>query len=200
MHFRRVKAITNLFARFPQLLALFAFVFCTWSTEGLGITSYLRPTGGLMMQPASQFHHAVYGITADIANEAESFVGRVVYLERPKFRANGFEDQDSGLFALVGTRVTKGKNHGLSAFIGGGRMGGYIKETSGDTSLGSYGASSRSYKLNGLTASLEYAGKWKVLSGSLGHQTFIGYGSKDQRDAYVAWPFNFLFATVGIGL
>lgn len=146
-----------------------------------------------MMQPASQYHHAVYGLSADIATDAQSLVGRVLYIERPKFRANGFEDQDAGAFGLIGTKVTKTKNHGLSAFLGAGKMSGYIREMEAS-------GESRSYKLYGICAAVEYSGNWKALSGSIGHQTFVGYGTKEQREAYVAWPFNFILATVGVGI
>jgi len=170
-------------------------VICTvlilFPCHALAVTGYMRPAGGLMMQPASQYHHAVYGLAMDISNEAQSLVGRVSYVERPKFIVNGFEDQDAGSFALIGTKVTKAKGHGLMAFIGGGQMRGYIKETSDP-------ASSRTYKLPGLCAAVEYAGSWRALSASIGHQTFIGVGTKDQREAYVAWPFNFLLATIGV--
>lgn len=160
-------------------------------------TAYLRPTTGFMMQPASQYYHAIYGFAADAGTDSGSFAGRLMYWERPKFRANGFEDQDSGWFALIGSKVTKTKNYGLHAWAGTGRVTGFIKATN-DEGIDESGVTSRDYSMPGFAAAIELQADWRSVATSIGHQTLIAYGDKDQRDARVAWPFNFGFLSIGM--
>jgi len=145
-----------------------------------------------MMQPSSSYFHAVYGGYIDVASNTQSLIGRGAWIERPKFSANGYIDQDYGGFISAGTKLTESKSHGLFAFFGFGRMGGFIRSSNpGDE------VSERSFSMQGPTASLEYALQWKNLTTSIGHSTFIGFGDRNQTEAYVAWPWN--FGTLQIG-
>lgn len=157
----------------------------------LGIGS----VGGLMQMPNSSYYLAVYGAYADMALESELFIIRGGYIERPTFKSQGYEDQDSGYFGLFGTKLTKTNGHGLYGYFGYGEQRGYIKsEDSNDASEYS------SYHITGAVASLEYAAVFKSFAMALTHQTFLGYANSQQFKAYVLWPVNFYLLRIGYAL
>jgi hypothetical protein len=153
------------------------------------VTLEVGTTGGLMQQPTSHYYHAVYGAYFETGRDSEALLGRAAYIERPEFRAAGFIDKDFGYFAMAGTKVTKTKDRGLYAYFGVGRMEGYVKvDPDGDASSD---LEPRTYAMPGPTALLEYLWRFKGLTLSVNHQTFVGYQDKTQLKAYVAWPYNF---------
>lgn len=157
----------------------------------------IASTGGLLQQPTSHYYHAIYGGLVDVARDDDWVIGRVQYLERPEFNVSGFADKDYGAFAMIGTKLTKAKSHGLYAFFGAGRMLGYVRASNDDTRLQA-AAISRDYSLPGPTATVAYAWRWRSLELAANHQTFIGYVDEAQTEAYVAWPFNIFQATIGV--
>lgn len=168
----------------------------------------LATTAGLMQQPTSHYYCAVYGVVVDFGTENESFLTRASYVERPEFRSNGFVDKEYGWFAQIGSKLTKAKSHGLYAYIGAGRMRGYMKldkdfdrpQASSSSTATSINVSKRSFTLPGATATLEYAARLGSTTLAASHQTFIGYVDDQQLEAKVAWPYNFFQLTLGYAL
>jgi hypothetical protein len=167
------------------------------ATPAVALSIRAATTGGVMQQPTSHYYLACYGGRLDLATDADGLVMRASYVERPEFRSVGYADKEYGYFALVGTRVTKGKTGpALTAFIGAGRMHGYVARL--DTDSAPEGATNRrSFQLPGLSTALEYGGRWHGLDLAVGHQAFIGYVDDEQLDAYVAWPYNFFQVSAG---
>lgn len=160
------------------------------------VTCKVVSTGGLMQQPTSHYYLAVYGGAVDVATDNDKFIGRVQYVERPEFTNSGYSDKDYGAFGMIGTKVTAARDHGLFAFIGAGRMQGYVRAN--DETQGQTASDERRYSLPGPTVAVEYALTWNHMNFAVNHQSFIGYVDKVQTDAYVAWPYNFFQATVGV--
>jgi hypothetical protein len=177
---------------FLKLVPGFIFIAFTYSllasTKSQAVTYSVGTTGGLMQQPTSHYYHAVYGGFFEVGSDTEKFLGRAAYIERPEFRSVGFIDKDYGYFAMAGTKVTKTKNHGLFAFMGFGKMAGYIKAD--PTSAEASDLQSRNYSMPGPTALLEYMWRFHGLTIAANHQTFVGYQDQTQLKAYVAWPYN----------
>lgn len=175
---------------------ILALALCLASDVALATTLKIASSGGLMQQPTSHYYHAIYGVSVEGGTDAQGLVVRGAYLERPEFKNAGFRDKDYGYFAQIGTKITKTKDRGLYAYIGGGRMMGYVKADP-ETELEGE-ARERDFGLSGPTATLEYVVRWKMLDLAANHQTFIGYGDKAQTEAYVAWPYNFFQVSAGI--
>ena len=135
---------------------------------------------GLMQQPASEYYTAIYGGEATIGEE---YVTTMSYLERPKFRASGFEDQERGYFLFGGAKLTHGKIGGLFAKLGFGTMQGYIKSLEDGTSS--------TYSLSGPAAELQYIFSWRLGELSFAHRMFAAYSTKEQFKAYVLWPYSY---------
>lgn len=169
-----------------------------WSFLGgqaFGWTTEVGSNAGLMQQPASQYYHLVYGAVVGAANDSRKFQVRGAYIERPKFSANNYVDQDYGWFGSVGSQLVGNEKHGLRSFVGYGSMGGYIKAVQdGET------VERRSYRLYGAAFQLEYAARWRSIWIAASHETFIGMGDRNQTEAYVAWPFNFALVSLGFTL
>lgn len=149
------------------------------------VAASIRPSfsSGLMVPPASQYYHFVYGAQLDVAQDLDRSLVRLQYLQRPKFSSRGYSDQDfSGLF-LIGQSILRWRTLGVTSLIGGGYAWGYIKS---DTE----GSKAERYKLPGLAVALE--GRWtpKYLDLRFSHQVLIAHSSNEQLTAYVAWPFN----------
>lgn len=162
----------------------------------LGLAVKLGTAGGLMQQPTSHYYHAVYGVSLDVATESQKGIIRAHYIERPEFRSLGFADKDYGWFGQIGTKVLGPADHGLFAFFGAGRMEGYVRVI--DRERIDSDVVARKYALPGPTASVEYV--WRlggVVDLAVNHQTFVGYVSKEEVEAYVAWPYNFFMLEAG---
>jgi hypothetical protein len=168
----------------------------TGARAASAVTFKVASTGGLMQQPTSHYYHAVYGGYVEAGADSDAFVARFQYVERPEFDDAGYADKDYGSFGMIGTKVTKAKDHGLYAFFGGGRMAGYVRAQ--EATRGQTAADERSYALPGPTVAVEYQYHWKRLALAVNHQSFVGYVDKAQTDAYVAWPFNFFQVTAGV--
>jgi hypothetical protein len=169
---------------------------CLTAAPAQAVSVRAATTGGLMQQPTSHYYLACYGGRVDLATAGDGFVARASYVERPEFRSEGYADKEYGYFALIGTRVTKSASEpALTAFIGAGRMHGYVART--DTEGHEDETNRRSFRLPGLTTALEYGGRWHSLDLAVGHQAFIGYVDDEQLHAYVAWPYNFFQVSAG---
>lgn len=145
---------------------------------------------GMMTQPASAYYYVVYGGYLDLKTDKEVFITRISYLERPKFSSNGFTDQDFSGFALLGTKINpKSKYHNLYTYIGYGQVTGYTYKKS-DKTL-------RSSKTTGFDVEIEYLYKTKHFHIGASSILFTGLKDKEQTDAKVAWPYNFLLFKIG---
>jgi len=161
------------------------------------ITFHIGTHSGVMTQPSSNYYHAVYGGYFDLGSDDRWIFSRISYVERPKYSASGYIDQDYASSVVIGTKVTKAKTHGLLAGIGGGIVGGYIKP---DPNYSDATGEKRSYKLPGLVTMIEYTLDWNHIDLGFGHQTFIGHAESEQLKAYVAWPYNFILIRIGAHL
>jgi len=179
-------------------LTFLGLLLATITQNCLGITYSIGPAAGLMQQPTSHYYHYVYGTYAEVSADSRKFYIKALYLERPKFSASGFSDQEFGGFGFVGTKLTSAKKpYAINTLLGGGKISGYIKqdETSSDQSY-----PTRKYTLNGVALGIEASITISKVHASLFHQTFIGLSSQEDYDANVAWPFNFFVAKVGVYL
>lgn len=172
----------------------FLLFFCL-SGQAAAITIGAQSISGLMQQPTSQYYHLVYGGNLEVLTESEGVIGRFSYLERPKFVASGFVDQETFLSATIGSKITKAKNHGLYAFAGGAYAAGYIRPEDESSNL-----DRRGFQMRAATFGLEYGGKWRSFFASVSHQTIIGVINKQQSDINVAWPYQFYLANLGMRL
>jgi len=145
----------------------------------------VRPSvsAGLMVPPSSQYYHYVFGTQLDLARDSDQSLVRIQYLQRPKFSSRGYTDQDFSGLVLLGQSILQRKSLGVTSLIGGGYAWGYIKS---ETDLSDV----NSYKIPGIALALE--GRWTTdyLDVRFTHQVLVGHSSKEQLNAYVAWPFN----------
>ena len=178
--------------RWTMVVALFVFFY---KDETFAATYRLSATTGVMQQPTSNYYHFVYGGQADVGTDKDSILLRASYFERPAYRSVGFIDKDYGWSGLLGTKLTKTKKHGLFAFIGLGKVAGYIKTQAANE--GTVDPKSRSFDLTGINAAMEYA--WQIGRLALGiqHQSLIAFADRSQTEAFVAWPYNLFLLSVG---
>jgi len=168
------------------------------SSESLAISYSVGPAAGLMQQPTSQYYHYVYGSYAEVSTDDRKVYLKALYLERPRFNASGFSDQEFVGFGFIGTQLTSAKKpYAINALVGGGKISGYIRQNNSD---GEQSYSSRSYALNGAALGVEASMTFSKFHASLFHQTFIGLSSQEDYDADVVWPFNFFVAKIGLYL
>jgi len=151
-------------------------------------------TAGVMQQPTSHYYHATYGAEFTSGTNSEAFLVRSAYLERPEFRGGDYADKDYGWFVLVGSKVTKKSNHGLYAYMGGGRMAGYTKDRAPSSTTFS---TPSNYVQSGLVSGIEYAVTLGGFEMAAEHMLFVGAVDKVQLQSYVAWPFTFFQIRVG---
>ncbi len=181
--------------KLSRIAMLMACVFVPWAGDALAVAYSVGTTGGVLQQPSSHYYHAIYGGQLGFNIDSEKLHVRAGYFERPEFRSVGYIDKDFGYHLLVGTRVTKAKDHGVRAFLGYGRIEGYIKVDK--TKLVATGVDERRYGINGPIAAVEYALRWNHLEIAAGHQSFTGYAGKEQSEARVAWPYNLFTISMG---
>lgn len=160
----------------------------TFAVPARAVTYHIDSGAGIMQQPTSHYYHFVYGAQISAASQAEGFQWRASYIERPAFKDLGYEDKDFGWFTMVGTKLTKSsKTSGVYALGGGGRVSGYIKDST----------QKHGFALVGPTVALEYVYRLGPVQWTIGHQTFVGFVDKDEVEAYVAWPYTFFNTTLG---
>ncbi len=167
-----------------------------FSENSRAVTYSVGTNSGFMTQPTSNYYHAVYGGYFDVSLDDKRVFARASYVERPKFVAAGYIDQDYAFTSFIGTKLTNLKKpYGLLAGIGYGFAGGYIKP---DPDYPEIVGEKRTYKIPGMVAAIEFVAQWRHIDLAFGHQTLIGYAGKDQIEAYVVWPFNFVLFRMGI--
>ena len=174
------------------LIAALLAVLALASSGALAASWEADTVTGVMEQPTSHYYHLIFGASVQGGTTSEGFLVKGTYWQRPTFEAAGYADQDEGWWGMVGTKVTKEKDRGLYAYAGFGRVGGWVK----DLSQGS----KSTYLVNGPVFDVEYALHFGHFSMAVGHQQFIGYVSKFQVDAYVAWPYSFYTINLGATL
>jgi hypothetical protein len=154
----------------------------------------IRPTllNGVMQQPASQYYHYVYGAELDLAKNQDAGLFRAQYLQRPIFKNAGYSDQDSSAAFFFGSNLISYGSLGATAFIGGGYAWGYIQKDQ----TASEAAKKETYRLPGISTSIEARWSLAHLDMRLSHQVMICQNSKDQATAYVAWPFTWFLLSI----
>ncbi len=160
-------------------------------------TYKIASLGGLMMQPTSNYFHAVYGASAEVGREDGKLVARMAYLERPQFRSAGFVDQEFFGFFQMGTKLTRAKSHGLWAFVGPGQTTGYVRAEGSKYPTDNV-PPTRKHRVPGLNLAMEYAFRWSGFECAATHQILVGHSSNEQLRAYVAWPYHFLLLRMGV--
>jgi hypothetical protein len=148
--------------------------------------------GGALQQPTSQYFHTGYGAEVSMAAKNESVGIRLLYFERPKFRSQGFEDQDRGYAALVSTSFWQKNKYLLLGGVGIGRFEGYTREINDRL-----GIEPREFGISGLNVWSQFARDFGPLRIALSHWCHVGYGGQDQFEAVVAWPFNIYALSLG---
>lgn len=188
--------ILGLRPRWGLLRQGLAYVLLWGPQAAFGATYRLSGTAGVMQQPTSNFYHAVYGANADVGTDRADVVLRLSYFERPVFRSMGYVDKDYGWSGLLGGKLTDAKSHGLYAYVGGGKVAGFIQTR---TTAREGESTTRSFALPGITAAVEY--DWQVRGMTFGfeHQTLIAFGDSAQTAAFVAWPYNLFLLSLGAG-
>jgi hypothetical protein len=157
------------------------------------------PHAGLMQQPTSQYYHFVYGGYVGVQTEAQRIGLRYQYFERPRFSAAGFEEQEFGHFVFIGGKITDPKKpYGLHAYLGGGKVSGYIKKEEQTNPDIHY--PKRRYAINGATLAIDAAIRVSKFEFAIGHQHFTGISSREEFDSHVGWPFNFYSVKIGLAL
>lgn len=176
--------------RFLIFTAIFTFAF---PAMALPKQSHdVAMLSGYFQQPASQYYHLYYGAQYTYRWTKKKIYFRGAYAERPKFEAQGYIDQESTVYTLVGTTVIDKKWYMLDGFVGFGQFMGFIEPASAEDET-SYNTR-RTYRLNGIHAAMEIKAYKGPVYAALGHEIFIGYVDNFQLEAYVAWPvhyFNF---------
>lgn len=155
----------------------------TFDQYAVAASYYLSTTVGLMTQPASSYYHTVYGLDLKNSFFKEKLILNATYIERPEFKFNGFSDKESGSFFKVGSKLNSHNVHKLFAYVGYGKMSGYIKEIST--------SDQSSFHISGPVFKLEYIYDFKNFSLGIDHQTLVGHSDSRQLEAKVAWPYNF---------
>lgn len=173
------------------------FLWLLFSHTAGAATFKIGSLGGLMTQPTSNYFHAVYGASAEVARNDGRLAARVGYLERPQFTSAGFTDQEFFGYAQVGTKLTRSKAHGLWAFMGPGQTTGYVRAEPDDIWNGAV-PPTRHHRVPGLTLAMEYSYQWAAFEGAITHQILVGHTSDEQLRAYVAWPYHFLLLRAGV--
>ena len=153
-------------------------------------------TAGLMQQPTSHYYHVIYGGQVSLATASEHVVWNTSYFQRPTFKNLGYADKDYGWFTTIGTKLTKSKDSGVFAAIGGGSVGGWVKTDKNASGIAK--SETRSFRLIGPTVTLDYEYRLGPVQWSVGHQTFVGFVDRSEVMAYVAWPYNFFTTTMGV--
>jgi hypothetical protein len=144
------------------------------------------------IQPNSQYFHQSSGAFLGIASTKKKLIWRFSYIERQQFRTDTFADGEIGLFTHIGTQLKSNKFLQLFAFLGGGKMHGYINEK--DLQV------RRSYTLSGVSSSAEARTSLLDLHFALHLQTFVGFDGNYQLKYYVAWPFTIIALRVSFEL
>lgn len=156
-----------------------------------GVVQDISILGAMMLQPTSNYYHASYGALATIGMDDDTLFFRVGLIERPKFNSAGFEDQESHIFAGIGTSPWQKKPFRLRALLGYGSMAGFIQQKNNPS------AEKRSFQLTGATVAMEFSATYDYVDIGAGHQQFIGLADQIQTDAYVAWPYSFIYTKIG---
>ncbi len=178
------------------LTSLLSLGWLLTSSHGLAITTRVGSGIGLMSQPTSAYYHGAYSGYVDVTNQSELLALRGVYWERPKFSSGGYTDQEYGYFAMVGTKLTKQKSHGLGCYIGYGAIAGYLAAENG--MFPDAPSNLRTFRLPGPVIELEYAYQWQHFRVAIEQISFTGFGQRSQTDARVAWPYNLLMLNTGV--
>lgn len=149
-------------------------------------------TAGLLQQPASQYYHYIQGAGAEL-QLWNSWVVRGQYLERPRFAASGYVDQDFISFVDTGCGFFKWNWLEILGYGGVGRAWGYIKR---EQPLSTSEQNRNDYQMTVFSVTMEAGVHLEFLDVRLGHSQHIGQGDRYQTEAKVAWPFSTYFLSL----
>lgn len=175
------------------LTFLVTIFFWNLSNQLSGATYQFNLDSGFLMQPTSQYYHFAYGASLESTFLKKKYF-RLDYVERPKFSAQGFEDQDSLMAMSFGFNLVENGfgPFSVDSYLGYGSAQGYIKELST--------GEARSYSISGPMLTARLAKNWSRFSISILHQYFVGLATPEEIDAYVAWPMSITKLSIGVVL
>ena len=162
------------------------------SSKAAALNQGFGAYGGYMQQPTSSYYHEVFGGHLDIATENQSLFLRLGQVQRPTFHAAGFSDKETHHFALLGHRLLRHGPFSIDTGAGYGTVTGFL-HASADSTL-----SKREFSVHGGILNAEALLGFSVFEIGLSHQLFVGLGTKEQREVYVAWPYHFVFMRGGV--
>lgn len=168
------------------------------SPKAFSLSYTLLGHTGLMQQPSSQYYHEIYGLTGKLFFEDSGFFTSLTYLERPKFKAYGFADQEQFAHLNFGKILIDEKHYRLDVSVGPGRVWGYV-EFDGQIPA-SLETNSRDFYINGAAYNTSFSVYLSKVALSISHTFFAGYRDKGDFDSYVLWPYLFFSLGIGVGI
>lgn len=165
------------------------------SFEAKAASFQFAGNSGLMVQPSSNYYLLVYGgwVEGGFFNK-DVFLVRGGYMERPRFSASGFVDQEFLGYGLIGARIPSSSKGNLIALVGWSEVSGFIDKSSKDDESET---TRRRYKMAGPSFYVGYRWTFKKWALGFGHQTIVGFAEPQQTAAFVAWPYNLVLAELG---
>jgi hypothetical protein len=147
---------------------------------------------GVMLQPNSQYFHGAYGATITALHQEHHLLASLTYAQRPKFTANGFADQEQGLFLTAGKEFPLSSAFACQASAGIGEQKGYLEDL--------HTHERREYSLRGIAAKGDIFYRFKTFALGLSHISFVGIDGKEQLTSYVAWPYSYFQLSLGVAI
>ena len=156
-----------------------------------------------MQQPSSQYFHFVRGVGAELGFFSEKLNLRGVYEERPAFRSQGFEDQETFSTLQIGQKIKAVLWGDLYVYAGITRVAGYIRCTDScetNTAMGLTTLEERSFSMEAASFSLEHSWNYGKFHFAPGLQSTTAFSSPDQTSIKVAWPYSLIYIALGVRL
>jgi hypothetical protein len=147
---------------------------------------------GVMLQPNSQYFHAINGTALTLTSESHQALASISYAERPRFSAYGFTDQEAAIFVTAGRIVPIAPQFAWHVSAGFGQQFGYLTDE--------FFEERRSYSMRGLAAKGEFIYSVQHLFLGFGHESLIGLETGLQMRTFVAWPYNYFHLSLGFNV
>ncbi len=148
---------------------------------------------GTYSAPSSQYMYAVAGLELSSPEVAGAAL-TLSYLERPAIEHQTFKHQDRFANLRLRFHYVSNKTTKISGQIGYGAVDGYIEKQGTAVDKRTYNLQGPSIKLS---AGHVFKGGYKL---AISQETIIAFGTDEQKEAYVAWPFQFYLLSFGINI